>query len=51
MHDRVHKSPPLGPILNHVNAVRKTQHYSSEIDFNIILQTTAGPSLSKSTVV
>jgi hypothetical protein len=33
---RVHKSPPLTPILNQINSVHTTPYYLSKIHINII---------------
>jgi hypothetical protein len=37
---RVHKNPPLVPILNHMLLVHKTPFFFSEIHFSIILPAT-----------
>jgi hypothetical protein len=37
VHCRVHKSPPLVPILGQINSVHSTPSYYSKIRFNIIL--------------
>jgi hypothetical protein len=36
VHYRVHKRPPLVPILSHINAVHTTSSFLSKIHFNII---------------
>jgi hypothetical protein len=38
---RVHKSPPLAPILSQINPVRTTSSYPSKIHLNIILPLTS----------
>jgi hypothetical protein len=38
-----HKSPPLVPILNHVNPVHFVSTYFSKIHFNIILLSRGNP--------
>jgi hypothetical protein len=36
VHHRGHRSPPLVPILSHINSVDTTSSYISKIHFNII---------------
>jgi hypothetical protein len=41
VYSRVHKSPPLVPVLSQVNPVHTTPYYSSKLHFNIILSPTS----------
>jgi hypothetical protein len=40
VHHRVHKSPPLDPILSQPNPVRPIDHYLPKVHFNVILPPT-----------
>jgi hypothetical protein len=40
VHDRVHRNPPLKPILSHMNPVHTLVSHFFEIHFNIILPST-----------
>jgi hypothetical protein len=40
VHNRVHKSPPLDPILSQLNPVRPIDPYLPKVQFNVILPST-----------